>query len=153
MLRTLAIGVAVIFAAPANSAEPSSVDREALQRLATSMDQAWTAADADANAELFTSDATARFGDDPLGKGREAIRDQFRIFFQDRPADLRHVTKIERVELLGPDLATWDAEVRVERHQAAGEWGTLTRIRNITIAVRQADGWRVKAVRAFPVSR
>jgi uncharacterized protein (TIGR02246 family) len=153
MLRALAIGIAVIFAAPANSAEPSSIGRETLQALATSMDRAWTAADVDANAALFTVDATARFGDDPLGEGREAIRDQFRTFFQDRPAGLRHVTKIERVELLGPDLAAWDAEVRVERHQAAGEWETLTRIRNITIAVRQADGWRVKGVRAFPVSR
>ena len=151
MIRILALTGAFLIAAPAISAEPSPGDRTALLQLAERMDQAWTVADADANAELFASDATARFDADPLGSGREAIREQFRAFFKDRPAGLRHVTNIERVELLAPGLALWDAEVRVERRQAAGDWMTLTRIRNVTLAVRQSDGWRIKAVRAFPI--
>jgi uncharacterized protein (TIGR02246 family) len=126
-------------------------DRMALRQLAEQMDQAWTAADADANAELFAADATARFGEDPLGSGRKAIRDQFAAFFKDRPARLRHVTNIERTELLSSNLALWDAEVRVERRQATGNWETLTRIRNVTVAVRQAEGWRIQTVRAFPI--
>ena len=151
MLRVLALTGALLFAASALAAEPSPGDRAALLRLAERMDHAWTVADADANAELFASDATARFDADPLGSGREAIREQFRAFFKDRPAGLRHVTTIERVELLAPDFALWDAEVRVERRQAAGVWMTLTRIRNVTLAVRQFDGWRIKTVRAFPI--
>lgn len=152
MIRTLAIAAAVIVAAPAHSQEPLAADRQALLQLAERMDRAWGAGDANANAELFAVNATARFGDDPLGEGREAIRNQFRSFFTDRPAGLRHVTAVERIELLGPDRALWDAEVSVERQQAGG-WTTLTRIRNVTIAVREGDGWRVQAVRAFPVSQ
>ena len=151
MVKSLALAISLLFATPAFSAEPSSNDRAALLDLADRMDQAWTAADADANAELFTSDATARFGADPVGGGRDAIRNQFRSFFKDRPAGLRHVTTIEGVELLASNLALWDAEVRVERRQTTGEWVTLTRIRNVTLAVRQPDGWRIKAVRAFPI--
>lgn len=149
------VGMALAFslAAQAAAAEPTSADNQQLLQLALRMDQAWTAGDADANAQLFAVNATARFGDDPLGDGREAIRKQFEGFFTDRPQGLRHVTKIERIERLAEDLAIWDAEVRVERLQADKQWATLTRIRNVTIAVRQQEGWRIKAVRAFPVVR
>lgn len=151
MIETLLTSLALIVAMPAQAAQPSPADRQKLLQLADRMDAAWTAADADGNAELFAPQATARFGDDPLGDGRDAIRAQFRGFFKDRPAGLRHVTKIERIEQLNPDLALWDAEVRVERKQASGAWAVLTRIRNVTLVGRQSDGWRVRAVRAFPV--
>lgn len=151
MIRPVALGAAFALAAPAHSAEPSAADRQALEQIAERMDEAWTAANADANAELFSVDATARFGDDLLGTGREEIRAQFRSFFKDRPPGLKHITKIERIEHLVPDVAMWDAEVRVERRQATGQWTTLTRIRNMTIVTRQPEGWRIKAVRAFPI--
>lgn len=152
MVRTLVMSIALL-ASPAAATEPSGEDRKALLQLAERMDVAWTAGDSDASASLFARDATARFGDDPPGEGRAAIRSQFQSFFKDRPAGLRHLTKIERIEQFTPNLALWDAEVRVERPQAAGGWTTLTRIRNVTLVVRQADGWRIKAVRAFPVQR
>ncbi len=152
MFGKLAIGIALLASAPAFAVEPPPADRVALLELAERMDRAWTAADADANALLFAETATARFGEDTLGEGREAIRRQFIGFFKDRPAGLRHVTRIERVEQLGADLALWDAEVRVERQTARGR-EALTRICNLSVLVRQPDGWRVQAVRAFPVSQ
>jgi uncharacterized protein (TIGR02246 family) len=145
--------IAVSIAAQATAAELSPADNHELQQLARSMDDAWTAGDANANAQLFAIDATARFGEDMLAHGRADIRDQFVGFFKDRPAGLRHVTKIERVEQLDPDFAIWDAEIRVERQEPAGQWATLTRIRNVTVVVRQAEGWLIKAVRAFPVKQ
>lgn len=151
MIRPFAIGVAIAVTTPAHAAEPAPADRAALQQLADRMDDAWTVADADANADLFAIDATARFADDPVGAGREAIRRQFQSFFKDRPAGLRHVTKIERMEQLGPNLVMWDAEVRVERMQGAHGWTTLTRIRNVTLVARRPEGWRIQAVRAFPI--
>lgn len=153
MIASLVIGATMAFAVPTPPSGPSAVDRRSIQQIAERMDRAWTAGDADANASLFAADATARFGDDPLGAGRDSIRGQFHSFFQGRPSDLRHVTNIERIELLAPNLALWDAEVRVERQQAGGHWMALTIIRNVTIVVRQPDGWRIKAVRAFPVTR
>lgn len=151
MVRRLAIAAALVAAAPANAADPSAADRHALLELAGRMDAEWTAANADASASLFAPDATARFGDDPLADGREAIRTQFRSFFADRPAGLRHLTRIDRVEQIGPDHALWDAEVLVDRRQPGGNWQTLTRIRNVTVAVRLTEGWRVLAVRAVPL--
>lgn len=151
MVRAMTLCAALFLAVPALAAKPSTGDQIALLQLAERMDHAWTAADSDANARLFALDATARFDTDPLGQGREAIRSQFKAFFEGRPAGLRHVTRIERIDLLAPDLAMWDAEVRVEREQPAGRWTTLTRIRNVTIAVRQQDGWRIRAVRAAPI--
>lgn len=150
-MRALALVAATALMAPVHAIEPEPADRLALFRLAERMDRAWTEADANANAELFDENATARIGNDPLGEGREAIRQQFRTFFKDRPAGLRHVTTIERIDQLSRDIAIWDAEVRVERQGAGGNWSTLATIRNVTIAVRQADGWRIRAVRAFPV--
>lgn len=147
----VALAVAFNMAAHASAAEFEPADRQQLLQLAQHMDHAWTAGNATANAQLFAANATARFGDEPLGNGREAIREQFKGFFKDRPVGLRHVTKVERIERLAHDLAMWDAEVRVERQQAEGHWATLTRIRNVSLVVRQPDGWRIKAVRAFPV--
>lgn len=149
----LGLLIALGSAAQAPAAELTNSDREQLLQLAQRMDHAWTAGDANANAHLFAPDATARFGGDPLGEGRQAILGQFAGFFKDRPSGLRHVTNIERTEQLADDLAMWDAEVRVERRQADGRWATLTRIRNVTIVARQPDGWRIKTVRAFPVSK
>lgn len=151
--RATVAALALVAAVPAMAADPSEGDLRSLRTLAQQMDKAWTAGDADANAALFAPGATARFGNDPLGEGREAIRGQFRSFFRDRPPGLRHVTNIERIEQLGPDLALWDAEVRVEQQHAAGTWVALTIIRNVTIAVRQPGGWRIKSVRAFPLPR
>ena len=150
MIR-LAIAIALASAAPTNAAQPSAADREALLQLAERMDEAWTAGDAEANAALFAPDATARFAEDPVGEGREAIRAQFQSFFTDRPSGLRHVTLIERIDQLQPGLVLWDAEVRVERAQPGGKWETVTRIRNVTLASRQPGGWRIQAVRAFPL--
>ena len=152
MFKMLLLPIALL-ASPAAATEPSPEDRQALLQLAERMDAAWTDGNADANAILFAGDATARFDDEPLGEGREAIRNQFQGFFKDRPPGLRHLTKIERIEQLAPDLALWDAEVSVERRETAGGWATLTSIRNVTLVVRQAEGWRVKSVRAFPEQR
>lgn len=151
MIRMLAFVATIALAAPVHAAQPSAADRAAFEQIAERMDEAWTAANADANAELFADDATAHFGDDLPGSGREQIRGQFQSFFKDRPAGLRHVTKIERIERLGSDFAMWDAEVRVERQLGGGGWETLTRIRNLTVVVRKPEGWRIQAVRAFPV--
>ena len=151
MLSRLAIAAALACSPPAYSAAPSQSDWLALEELASRMDREWTRADADASARLFAPNASARFGEDPLADGRDAIRAQFREFFKDRPPALRHVTKIERIEEINADHALWDAEVRVEREQADGTWQVLTRIRNVTVAVRGREGWRVLAVRAVPV--
>ena len=115
------------------------------------MDREWNAANAEASAALFATGATARFGEDPLAEGRDAIRVQFQSFFKDRPPGLRHLTRVERIEQIGTDQMLWDAEVRIDREQPDGKWQTLTRIRNVTIAVRQPAGWRVLAVRAVPI--
>ena len=152
-MRSLAfVAFAISVASVAFAAEPAPADRQQLMQLAEQMDHAWTAGDAEANAQLFAVDATARFGNDRLASGREEILAQFQSFFNDRPQGLRHVTKIERVERLNHELAMWDAEVRVEGQRPPGQWVTLTTIRNVTIAARQREGWRIKSVRAFPVS-
>lgn len=143
MMQLIALALAI--------AEPSVADTQALNHLAARMDEAWTGADPEANANLFVPDATARFGDEPLEQGRDAIRRQFESFFKDRPPGLRHVTRIERIERVGSSHALWDALVLVERKGPSGTWEPLTRIRNVTLAVRHADGWRVQAVRAVPL--
>lgn len=150
MFRIVA-ALTLAVASAAHSADAAATDREALGQLAAQMDREWNEADADASAALFAVNASARFGEDPLSQGREAIRAQFRSFFKDRPSGLRHVTRIERIEQIDANHALWDAEVRVDRRQSSGEWRTLTRIRNVTVTVRQPDGWRIFAVRAVPL--
>ncbi len=151
MIKKLAIIFVLTFCAPTLAAEPQTAERLAQEQLARKVDEAWTAGDVDANAALFTADATGRLGDDPLGEGREALRAQFRSFFKDRPAGLRHVTNIERIDQLTPDLAMWDAKVSIERLQPSGSWSVANGFQSVVVTVREPSGWRIRTIRGFPV--
>lgn len=143
--------VVATIAAPAAAQAPAALDMQALRDLAAAADQAWNLRDADRMAAAYDAGATLRLANAPEIAGREAIRGYFRNAFAARTATMRHVTEVEAADLIRPDLALSDATVRVERQRPDGSWELMRRYRNLSLAVRGADGWRLRAVRAQPL--
>jgi uncharacterized protein (TIGR02246 family) len=137
-------------AAPALAQPPGPADQAALLALAAEADAAWNEKDADRMAAAYVERGSLRLAGGAAIEGREAIRAQFQRNFAARQGMMRHVTTVDRTELIEPDLALSDAAVRVEQHQPGGGWKTLRTFRNVSLVRRAGRGWRIVSVRAFP---
>jgi uncharacterized protein (TIGR02246 family) len=143
---TVTVAALMSFTA-AFAAPPSDPDRRQLEELAHDADSVWDRGDAAALAGLYTDDATLVMAPRERVDGRDAIRAYFEQSFVKRPPHLRHVTAVQRIEMLAPDVAFVDTDVRLERRQDDGSWPTVRRFTNYTVAVREGEAWRIKEVR------
>lgn len=145
---TLAVTLAALMSfTAAIAAPPSDTDRQHLEELAHAADTAWDVGDAAALSNLYLPDATLVMAPREPVDGREAIRAYFEQSFAKRPANLRHVTVVRRIEMLAPDVAFVDTDVRLERRADDGSWPAIRRFANYTVAIRDGETWRVKEVR------
>ena len=155
MMKLLHILAAAAFglASAAAAVPPTEPDRIALHRLAAENDAAWTAKDAATISGQYVADGSARVGHDsgPVA-GREALRAFFAANFARRQPGFRHVTELDHIEMIGADAASADAKVRVERVNAAGGWELVREFRTNGLVVRDGGGWRMRSVRAHPLS-
>lgn len=146
LLTILALGSAAAAAAP-----PAPADRAALERLAAENDAAWTAKDWDSITGQYSEAGTLRVGTDaPIHLGRAAIGRFFRASFERRAPGFRHVTRLDNIEMVTPDLAIADARVRVERAEA-GSWSLVREFTNSSLLVREGGRWKLHSVRANPL--
>lgn len=149
-MRLFLTCAALVLATAAEAAPPSDADRAALEALAEAADIDWNEKDVAGMAAHYAQDASLGLGGQML-EGRAALADYFKLAFARRPGVFRHVTRIEKVELLRPDLAFSDAVVRVERQQPDGSWALERSFRNASVSVRSEGGWKLRSVRAYPV--
>ena len=126
-------------------------DRSALERLAAANDAAWGSKDVAALAGQYTSDGTVRVSPQaPVIAGKTSVTKFFSEAFARRNGVHRHITNLDHIELITPDMALADAGVRVERQEADGSWSLVRTFRNLSVAVRETDGWKLRSVRAIP---
>lgn len=136
--------------AAAQAAPPSPEDNSALRTLAASVDKAWDLKDPDLMASYYSDEATLLVGGaTPLRAGRPAVQAYFQQAFAQRPGVMRHVGEIRSVDMLGPDLAVTDLQIRVEAQQPDGSWKELRRFDNLSLVTREAGVWKMRVVRAF----
>lgn len=148
-MRTLLLAaLAATLLHPVHAAPPSDADRAALQAIAERLDRVWDAGDVAAVTAMYTDDGSVRLDNRPFEQGREAVRRYFEGTIARRPAGVRHRTWFENVDMLTPDLALVDTHVRIERPGQNGAMETLADFHNQTIAQRDGDTWRFRAVRA-----
>lgn len=151
-MKILALAAALLAAAPAQAAQPAPVDAAVLTALAAEADTAWNLRDADRMTAVYADHASLIVGAMPEAReGRAGIGDYIARAFAGRQGEWRHVTRLTRMEAVGPDLVLSDAVVDVDQRQPDGSWKTMRRFNNVTLAQRQGDGWRIRTVRAFPM--
>lgn len=145
--------LAVAFASwgtAASAAPPSVSDRAALERLAADNDAAWTAKDWARITGQYVESGTLRVAPTaPIEIGRAAIGRFFQASFERRPAGFRHVTRIDNIDMVTPNLAIADGYVRVERAEA-GEWTLVREFASNSVVMRDGGGWKIHSVRANP---
>jgi uncharacterized protein (TIGR02246 family) len=146
----LAVPSALLSAAAVEAAPPPPADRAALEALAHQADLDWNERDVAGMAGHYTDDASLGLNGQML-TGNSALADYFKTAFSRRPGTFRHITALEQVDLIRPDLAYSDAIVRVERAQPDGSWTLERTFRNTSIAVKQGGAWKLRSVRAYPM--
>jgi ketosteroid isomerase-like protein len=148
-----ALAAASFIAAPALSATVAVSDRAALERLKDANDDAWNRRDAATITSQYVPSATVRVapGAD-LVAGRDAIGRFFAAAFARRQGEFRHVTSLAHIEPLDESTVLSEGDVRVEKLESNGDWALVRRFRTISIAVRDNGSWKLRLVRAIPVS-
>lgn len=148
VLLTAAAAALLIPFAEAGAAPPAPADRAALETLAARNDAAWTAADAAAIAADYSADGTLRLaGMTEALAGHGAVRGYFERAFAARPAGFRHITRLEKIDLVTPDIAFADARVRVEQLKD-GRWELAREFLNHSVLRKEQGAWRIHSVRA-----
>lgn len=148
MRKLLLAAMAATMAQAASAAPPTDEDRVALTQLAAQLDAVWDEGDPTAVSTFYAEDGTLRLDSRPLVQGRDAVRRYFEETIGRRPAGARHVTEVEHIDMLTPDLAFVDAHARIERDGAQGGREVLAHFHNQTLASRHDGQWRFRAVRA-----
>lgn len=147
-MRYLIAAGAFLVPALASAAPPSPAERAALEALAARNDSAWDAGDAAAIAADYTAGGSLRLGG--MGEaleGRHSVRAYFDKAFAARPATFRHITALQKIDVVAPGVAFADAEVRVEQLKD-GRWKLARRFLNHSMLKPEAGTWRIQAVRA-----
>lgn len=151
-LKIIAFTLALLAAPPVLAARPTPADATALAALAAEADVAWSLRDAARMTAVYADHASLIVGAMPEAReGKAGIGDYIARAFAGRQGEWRHVTRLTRMEAVGPDLVLSDAVVDVDQRQPDGSWKTMRRFSNVTLAQRQSDGWRIRTVRAFPM--
>ncbi|NNM76019.1 SgcJ/EcaC family oxidoreductase [Sphingomonas sp. ID1715] len=149
-MKPLALLLALC-AAPASAQPPSAADQAALNALADTADAAWNDKDAARMAEAYVADGSLRMAGGTVVEGKDAIRATFVRNFAARQGTMRHITQVDRAEMIAADLAFTEAGVRVEQQQPDGGWKLMRTFRNISVARRDGGAWKLRSVRAFLV--
>lgn len=153
LLGLTALTIAGNPAEVSRATQPSEGDRHALERLAAENDAAWGAKDVAIISGQYATEGTVRVSpQSPVITGRSTVTGFFKNAFDRRQGTHRHITKLDHIELVAPDLALADGDVRVERQEADGSWRLVRTFRSVTLAVRQDGGWKLRSVRAIPMN-
>jgi ketosteroid isomerase-like protein len=148
-----ALWLASSFCVPVLAAPPSGDDRRALEQLAADNDAAWGSKDVATISTQYADAGSVRVSpQSPVIVGRQPVTGFFDEAFSRRKGTHRHITNLDHIELISPDMALADAAIRVERVEADGTWTLVRKFRSVTVAVREGRVWKLRAVRAIPLN-
>ncbi len=152
-MRLVALACLALVADQALAAAPAAADRQELERLASLNDRYWDEKDVERISGQYVADATIRVGPIRVIEGKEGVRAFFANQFARREGEMRHLSKIEHLEALSPDLVLADNHVRIERADDRGGWQLVGEFRTNSLAVRDGGSWKIKAVRGHPLPK
>lgn len=147
----LLLAALLAFAAPAR-AQITPADSAEILRLAAAGDAFWNEKDAAGLSRLYTEDAhNWMVGAEMNLRGRDAIAAYFTAAFAQRGPGMRHRTTITELQQVAPGVVAADGDVVVEQMSEGGEVRVLRRFTMNAVAVRGAEGWRIRINRVHPV--
>ena len=152
MFRAILFASSLALAGPALANPAAPNDEAALRALATDADRAWNQRDPAAMLAVYADGSSLRVGMEAAQlSGRESIGRFFAAAFARREGEFRHLTEFDGIDMVDPKHALSEGTVRVEQRGANGDWVLARRFRSMSLAVRTAEGWKLRWVRAIPL--
>lgn len=153
MIKLLTGVLALVLAATGAMAAPASpADRATIDRLAVELDKAWDAKNWQAIVDQYSANATLRLGpSSQIVMGHDDLARYYQAMFERRADGLRHITIVDRVEMVAPDMVFADIRAAVQRKNGA-EWVTVGEFSVGSLLVREASGWKNLVVRSHPLN-
>ena len=155
VLPSLAIILASFNACKPHVSGTTSSDREAAAAIMQEVDAAWNARDAARFSAVFAEDGNFQFPVEGIAlRGRDEIRRHYTKLFATIPPDLRHVSTVGEIDVIGPGILAVAVQVDILAiDPKTGAAQTLLHYDGLGLGVRTDSGWRIRLVRLYPVAK
>jgi uncharacterized protein (TIGR02246 family) len=144
------LGFSIMASFPAASQNPDkkhSKDIDAIKKTAENFDAAYNSRDAVAFSAYFMEDADFQWHTGELLKDRKQIAQYFTNAFKSMPADYRHITTLQRIRFLGPDIAIGDGTLVIAQDAATENTKPVFSVLFTCIGKKAKGQWKLAAIR------
>lgn len=143
--------VATIPAVSQNLNKKQSADIASIKQLMANLDATYDKRDVAAYIELFQEDADFLWTTGVLSKDRNEIQQQVTNTFKFVPSGYRHISTLERIRFLKPDIAIVDGTVMFVREGASESEKPFFKALSTCLLKKEKSQWRCSAVRLIPI--
>ena len=153
-LALVFLGYSLLLSIPGNSQNPDKkqlADIAAIKQTAANLDAAYNLRDVVTFSGLFLEDADFQWHTGEVLKNRMEIEQYFKNWFNNMPADYRHITTFQRIRFLSPDIAIGDGTVVIVREGAPENEKTVISFLLTSIGKKVKGQWKIAAVRLMIV--
>lgn len=143
--------VATIPAVSQNLNKKQSADFASIKQMMANLDAAYDKRDAAAYCELFLEDADFLWTTGVLSKDRNEIQQQVTNTFKFFPSGYSHISTLQRIRFIKPDIAIGDGTVMSVREGASENEKPLFKALATCVLKKEKGQWRYSAVRLIPI--
>jgi uncharacterized protein (TIGR02246 family) len=143
--------VATNTAVSQNLNKKQSADIASIKQMMAKLDVAYDKRDAAAYAEQYLEDADFLWTTGVLSKDRNEIQQQVVNSFKLIPSGYKHISTIERIRFLNPDIAIGDGTTKFVREGASENEKPFWIARSTCVYKKEKGQWLCSAVRLIPM--
>jgi uncharacterized protein (TIGR02246 family) len=143
--------VATIPAVSQNLNKKQSADLASIKQMMANLDAAYDKRDAAAYCGSFLEDADFLWTTGVLSKDRNEIQQQVTNSFKLVPSGYKHITSLEQIRFLKPDIAISDGTSMFVREGASENEKPFWKARSTCVFKKEKGKWRCSAVRLIPI--
>ena len=130
-----------------NLNKKQSADIASIKQAMADIDAAYDKRDAAAYIELFQEDADFLWTTGVLSKDRNEIQQQVTNTFNFVPSGNKHISTLERIRFLKPDIAIVDGTTMFVREGASENEKPFWKSLSTCVLKKEKGQWRISAVR------
>ncbi|MHC1730672.1 MAG: SgcJ/EcaC family oxidoreductase [Bacteroidales bacterium] len=130
-----------------NLNKKQSADTAFIKQVMADLDAAYDKRDAVAYIELFQEDADFLWTTGVLSKDRNEIQQQVTNTFKVIPSEYKHISTLQRIRFITPDIAIVDGTVMFVREGAAETEEPFWKALTTGVCKKEKGQWRVSAIR------
>jgi uncharacterized protein (TIGR02246 family) len=142
---------ATIPVASQSLSKKQSAEIATIKQMMANADAAYDKKDAAAYVELYKEDADFLWTTGVLSKDRNEIQQQVVNSFKLIPSGYKHISTLERIRFLKPDIAIGDGTSKFVREGASENEKPFWIARSTCVYKKEKGQWRCSAVRLIPM--